>query len=194
MRKAPAKVLEPADLRRVLKHVQNQRYPTRNTVIVLLSFKAGLRACEIAGLDWAMVLQSDYSVSDKIYVSANIAKKGSKRFIPMHKELRQALQKLHLTQNKPVEGAIIVSERGRRHMTAGAVVNYFGALYQELGLSGCSSHSGRRTFITNAAKAITQAGGSLRDVQELAGHRALTTTERYIQGDRDAQRKLISMI
>ncbi len=194
MRKAPAKVLEPTDLCRVLKNVQKQRYPKRNTVIILLSFKAGLRACEIAGLDWTMVLQSDYTVGEQIYVSANIAKKGSKRFIPMHEDLRKALTILHKRSKSPKEGAIIVSERGRCNMTAGAVVNYFGALYQELGLSGCSSHSGRRTFITNAAKAITQAGGSLRDVQELAGHRALTTTERYIQGDREAQRKLITMI
>ena len=79
-------------------------------------------------------------------------------------------------------------------MSAGSIVNYFAQLYGELGLSGCSSHSGRRTFITNAAKAIVQAEGSLRDVQELAGHRAITTTERYIQGDRAAQRKLISLI
>ena len=56
MRKLPAKVLEADDVRRVLAHVKEQRHPTRNKVIVLLSFKAGLRACEIAGLDWTMVL------------------------------------------------------------------------------------------------------------------------------------------
>lgn len=193
MRKAPAKVLEPTDLCRVLKHVQTQRYPTRNRVIILLSFKAGLRACEIAGLDWAMVLQSDYTVSDQLYISANIAKKGSKRFIPNHKQLKAALRALHRDLDRPKQGPVIVSERGS-HMAPGAIVNYFMTLYRELNLEGCSSHSGRRTFITNAAKAVTQAGGSLRDVQELAGHRALTTTERYIQGDRIAQVRLISMI
>ena len=41
---------------------------------------------------------------------------------------------------------------------------------------------------------LAQVGGSLRDVQELAGHRALTTTERYIEGDRDAQRRLIALL
>lgn len=79
-------------------------------------------------------------------------------------------------------------------MTPGSVVNWFTALYAEAGLEGCSSHSGRRTFITNAARLVAKVGGCLRDVQELAGHSALTTTERYIEGDRDAQRKLVGLM
>ena len=79
-------------------------------------------------------------------------------------------------------------------MTARSIVNWFAELYDELGLDGCSSHSGRRTFITNAARLVSKTGGSLRDVQELAGHSALSTTERYIEGDRDAQRKLVRML
>ena len=75
-----------------------------------------------------------------------------------------------------------------------SIVNWFTVIYAELGLIGCSSHSGRRTFITTAARLVSKTGGSLRDVQELAGHSALTTTERYIEGDRDAQRKLVRML
>lgn len=193
MSRAPAKVLEPDDLRRVLKHVKNQRHPVRNKAIILLSFKAGLRACEIAGLDWKMILKSDYSVSDVMYVSKDIAKKGSFRHIPINSQLKTALKHLHREFKQPRAGPVIRSERDG-HMTAGSIVNYFGGLYRDLELYGCSSHSGRRTFITNAAKALSRSGGSLRDIQELAGHKALTTTERYIQGDRDAQRKLVSMI
>jgi integrase/recombinase XerC len=79
-------------------------------------------------------------------------------------------------------------------MTPRSVVNWFKGHYDELGLQGCSSHSGRRTFITRSARLVSRAGGSLRDVQELAGHRAITTTERYIEGDRDAQRRLVRML
>jgi integrase/recombinase XerD len=79
-------------------------------------------------------------------------------------------------------------------MTPHSIVNWFKRIYSEIGLDGCSSHSGRRTFITRSARLIHKTGGSLRDVQELAGHRSLTTTERYIAGDRDAQRKLIRLI
>ena len=193
MSRAPAKVLEPGDLCRVLKHVKKQRHPNRNTAIILLSFKAGLRACEIAGLEWSMVLKSDYTLSDVIYISKAIAKRGSQRHIPTNHQLQTALTRLHKELGRPRAGPVITSERGG-HMTAGSIVNYFSRLYATLELTGCSSHSGRRTFITNAAKALSRSGGSLRDVQELAGHKALTTTERYIQGDRDAQRKLVSMI
>jgi integrase/recombinase XerD len=59
---------------------------------------------------------------------------------------------------------------------------------------GCSSHSGRRTFITHAARVVHQAGASLRDVQLLAGHRSIQATQRYIDGDTGAQRKLVALI
>jgi integrase/recombinase XerD len=79
-------------------------------------------------------------------------------------------------------------------MSPRSIVNWFARQYAQLGLSGCSSHSGRRTFITRAARALAKSGGSLRDIQELAGHRAITTTEKYIEGDREAQRKLVRLI
>ena len=62
------------------------------------------------------------------------------------------------------------------------------------GLTGCSSHSGRRTFITNAARKLHRVGASLRDVQTLAGHRSIETTQGYIDGDTDAQRRLVKII
>jgi integrase/recombinase XerD len=161
--------------------------------MILLSFKAGLRACEIAGLEWPMVLGSDKRVAHQIVIARGIAKKGSGRQIPLNAKLRKALQRLHIAEGEPTIGALIRSERGE-NMSAGSVVNWFGQVYRELGLNGCSSHSGRRTFITASARVLAKTGGSLRDIQELAGHRALTTTERYIEGNRAAQRKLISLL
>lgn len=79
-------------------------------------------------------------------------------------------------------------------MTAGTISNWFAHQYRELGLEGCSSHSGRRTMITMAARSLAKVGGSLRDVQELAGHRHLATTEGYIEGDRAVQRRLVDLL
>ncbi len=193
MYRQPARVLRPEDVRLLLEHVEGQRHRERNRVIILLSFKAGLRACEISGLQWPMVLATDHRLGDVLTITGSIAKMGSGRRIPVHKELKRGLSVLHRTLDRPATGFVIQSQRGGK-MTPDSIVNWFAGLYRELGLNGCSSHSGRRTFITRTARLLAKTGGSLRDVQELAGHRALTTTERYIAGDRDAQRRLIALI
>lgn len=189
----PASIVAPTDVQSCLRHVELQRYPDRNKVIVLLSFKAGLRACEIAGLTWSMVLGSDGKVSSQVIVSRDIAKGASGRVIPMHRDLQSALYLLHQKEGCRRTGHVIRSERGDC-LSAASVVNWFAVLYRQLGLIGCSSHSGRRTFITSSARLLARTGGSLRDIQELAGHRSLTTTERYIEGDRVAQQQLIALL
>jgi integrase/recombinase XerD len=70
----------------------------------------------------------------------------------------------------------------------------FQGWYRDLGLVGCSSHTGRRTFITETAKKVYTVGGSLRDIQVMVGHRSLNTTQRYIDYDSDAQRKVVSLL
>lgn len=79
-------------------------------------------------------------------------------------------------------------------MSPGSTADWFGDLYCSVGFNGCSSHSGRRTFITGAARHISQVGGSLRDVQYLAGHASLSTTQIYIDGDGEALRKVVDLI
>jgi integrase/recombinase XerD len=189
----PAKVLGPGEERRLLARAGRGHHAIRNRAMVGLSFKAGLRACEIAGLDWSMVLKPNGRIGPWIMIGDSIAKNGRGRRVPLHRDLATALERLHRHQERPLEGPVIRSQRGG-HMTPRSVVNWFKLLYLGLGLSGCSSHSGRRTFITRTARLASKAGGCLRDVQELAGHRAITTTERYIEGDRDAQRKLVQML
>ena len=140
-----------------------------------------------------MVLRPNSQIGSVLYIAGGIAKNGTARRIPMNPDLRVALIRLRAERGNPVSGAVIRSERGT-NMTAGSIVNWFAATYAAMGLEGCSSHSGRRTFITRSARLLTRTGGSLRDIQELAGHRSLTTTERYIEGDRDAQRKLVRLV
>ena len=79
-------------------------------------------------------------------------------------------------------------------MSSQSIVNFFKSLYSDLGLIGCSSHSGRRTFITNCARKIGTVGGSLRDVQYLAGHSSLQTTQRYIEGSAESKVKVVGLV
>jgi integrase/recombinase XerD len=190
-----AKVLTEAQMRSALRHLETTRYPERDRVIFLLSVKAGLRAKEIAALRWSMVTDAEGELSDVIALENKASKgNGGGRTIPMNRDLIAALaawREVHVPRRRGEY--VVVSERGDR-MTANSVVHWFQRLYESLGFDGCSSHSGRRTFVTNAAKKATLVGGSLRDVQELAGHASLQTTQRYIQGDTEAKRKLVNLI
>jgi integrase/recombinase XerD len=138
-----------------------------------------------------MVLSAGGEIGTVLELQNHAAKKGSGRSIPLHEDLRQAIAILR--RASPGLGPIIRSERGGP-MTPLSIVIWFSRAYDALGFEGCSSHSGRRTFITRAARLVHKAGGSLRDVQLLAGHRSIQTTQRYIDGDSDAQRRLVSLI
>src|SRR3954462_8880130 len=86
-----AKVITPGMLTRMLGSVRRSRYPRRNRVIVLLGVKAGLRACEIAGLEWSMVLDGQGSIGCSLNVWDAIPNKRSGRRIPIHPQLRRFL-------------------------------------------------------------------------------------------------------
>jgi integrase len=186
-----AKILSPHEVEDLLFFAKTTRYPDRNRAIVLLSVKAGLRAAEIAKLTWRMIVDPVGNVGYRIELEDRAAKKRSGRIIPLNSQLRDAL--ITLRGSCTGQGAVVRSERGQA-MTPLSIVVWFNRAYRATGLEGCSSHSGRRTFITRAARVVHKAGGSLRDVQLLAGHRSIQTTQRYIDGDSDAQRRLVSLI
>jgi integrase/recombinase XerD len=196
-----------AAVKRMVDYVEaNHRYPHRDRVIVLLSFKAGMRRMEIAGLLRRMVMNAEGIVDTVIHLENSIAKKGAGRIVPINPELREAIIELmRVVPGRPSD-PLILSERAMREnedepgtasiqpMLAGSIGYWFYKLYKASGLYGCSSHSGRRTFITRGGRRIGQVGGSLRDVQYLAGHKSLSTTQGYIDTDTVAQRKLVDIV
>jgi integrase len=193
-----AKTLTKQQAAAIFAFLGNSRNGLRDQTIFLLSVRAGLRAKEIANLQWFMVLDPDGEVADMIHLT-DIASKGrSGRVIPLNKQLHQHLKRLlDVEREKPrfdQSVSRVITTQRRSATSAQAIVNKFQYWYQTLGLLGCSSHSGRRTFITNAARKISSVGGSLRDVQSLAGHSSLQTTQRYIEFNSDARRKIVDLI
>jgi integrase len=137
-----------------------------------------------------MVLDARGQISGFIEVRDTIAKMRSGRRVPLHADLRRALVRLKARQL--AAGPIVKSARGGP-MKPNSLVNWFIVLFDELGFKGCSSHSGRRTFITNAARNAHRTGCSLRDVQLLAGHKSIQVTQAYIDGQTSAQRRLVAL-
>jgi integrase/recombinase XerD len=140
-----------------------------------------------------MITDADGDVGVAIQLRDEASKGRSGRVIPLHAELRSALEELRQHDRPKPNDFVIRTERSRR-TSAQAIVNLFARWYEVLGFHDCSSHSGRRTFITNAARKISTVDGSLRDVQMLAGHSNLRTTQRYIEPNASAQRKIVQLI
>jgi integrase len=181
-----AKILSKGQIEATQGYIAKTRYPARNRVILLLSTKAGLRAKEIAALTWSMITNGGGELGNAIHLQDKASKGKSGRIIPLNGELRSALHGLHRAVSPKPDDFVITTERSKR-TSAQAIVNLFARWYHELGFNGCSSHSGRRTFITNTARKISTVDGSLRDVQILAGHANLRTTQRYIEPNERAQ-------
>jgi integrase/recombinase XerD len=197
-----SKTLTPKQESMILGYLENRRNSLRNRIMFLLSCKSGLRAKEISGLKWKNILTDEIKVGDTIHLTNDISKgKNGGRVIPIHKTLKPLLQELLEIHSKRIRGnktalyetSLIQTERSKSS-TPQVIVNFFHTLYKDLGLIGYSSHSGRRTFITNTARKVSTVGGSLRDIQYLAGHSTLQTTQRYIDHDSESQRKVVDLI
>ena len=63
-------------------------------------------------------------------------------------------------------------------------------LYHRAGIYGASSHSGRRSFITKLA----HSGVSAKVIMELAGHKHLGTTQRYIELNDEMRRAAVELL
>ena len=190
-----AKIINPKMVNATLNYLDGTRHPIRNRLIFLLSVKLGLRAKEIACLTWSMILDAEGDFTDVLTLD-NSASKGKRggRIIPLSQTITDALSThFDTTHRKEPHHRIIQTERSDK-VAPQVIVNMFQRWFADLGYEGCSSHSGRRTFITNASKKISSVGGSLRDIQYLAGHSSLQTTQRYIEGDSRAREKVVELV
>lgn len=193
-----AKTLNKQQIEMISSYLRQHRNGLRNQTIFLLSVRSGLRAKEIAGLKWRELLMPEGNVGDTIQLTNSTSKGRSGRSIPLHPSIKTNLVLILENQKKhrnfdPRTSHVVRTERATS-TTAQTVVSMFHRWYKMLGLLGCSSHSGRRTFITETAKKISLVGGSLRDIQMLAGHQSLQTTQRYIDADSAAQARVVNLL
>ena len=193
-----SKTLNKSQIEMMRTYLRSKRNGLRNETIFLLSVKGGLRSKEISQLSWKEVCDSDGKVSDHISLTNRSSKGHSGRIIPLHKEVRNNLIELLDIHKRyygfDINNSFVVRTERSPFTSSQSIVNMFQSWYKRLGLLGCSSHSGRRTFITETSKKISLVGGSLRDIQMMVGHSSLQTTQRYIESDSESQRKVVDLL
>ena len=186
-----AKVLTRQQQDAVLSYLATTRHAVRNRVVFLLSVKAGLRAKEIASLTWAMVTDANGEIGDAVSLQDKASKGKSGGIVWMNKGLKAALVDL---REQGLRGDFVITTERSKAASAQSIVNMLWCWYRDLGFDGCSSHSGKRTLITIAARRISAVVGSMHDVQLLARHSSPNMTMRYVDADAEAMRRVVDLI
>ena len=186
-----AKTLSPAEIEQVLAYIATRRFALRNRVMVLVSFWSGMRVGEIASLKVGDVANTDGTVKAEVRLSAEQTKGRQPRTVFLSEKLRVELQRyLDLRRAYTDPAQILFVTAGSKAFTANGLALHFFWLYRKAGIAGASSHSGRRSFITNlAAKGI-----GVRVLASLAGHRSIAVTQKYIDVNDDMKRNAVELI
>lgn len=187
---AQAKALTEQELDRVLKYVETKKFAQRDRALVLTSFLSGMRAKEIASLKFKDIMHEDGTIKNEVRLTADMTKGRHGRVVFLSERLRDELAKYARTRatNHPHMPVFFTSNRAG--FNANGLCQHFWWLYKRAGVSGASSHSGRRTFITRLA----EKGVGVRVLASLAGHRSIAITQRYIDVNDDMKRRAVELV
>ena len=185
-----ARVLNSQELRRVLDHVATRRHSARNRCCLLLTHYAGMRVGEVAALRINDVLNSDNTIKDEVRLLPEQTKGKHARTVylneRMKKELTSYIRCLRIKdQTKP-----LFYTQKQAGFSANSLAQYFFYLYRNVGLMECSSHSGRRGFLTGLANK----GTAIHILKSLAGHRNISTTATYLYSSPDQLKAAVELI
>ncbi|MBB3967195.1 tyrosine-type recombinase/integrase [Rhizobium metallidurans] len=186
-----ARVLNDAEIRRLLAVVSQTKHAGRNRLALMLSHFAGLRVGEIAALIVRDVIDSDGTVREQLRLRGEVTKGGQARVVFLNDKLRREIERHH-AEWKPRPEAyspLLITQR-RTAFSANTLCQLMGQIYKLAGLDGATSHSGRRWFITRLA----HSGVSPKVIMTLAGHRNLTTTQRYIDVRDDMMKAAVDLL
>lgn len=186
-----AKVLTEKELKIVLATVAHGRHAARNRALILTSFWTGMRVGEIAALRIGDVINGDGTIKDEIRLSADQTKGSKGRVVMLGDKIRKELSMYAASiKTDDTQRPFFYSQRNRDGFTANTLCQHFAAIYKNAGLSGASSHSGRRTFITTLANK----GVGVRVLMALAGHQNISTTQRYIDLNDEMMKIAVGLI
>ena len=181
-----ARTLTDAEFTWLLDQVQLRAHAGRNKMMLKMLHGAGLRVGELAALLVSDLLNADGSVRDQIILQPHQTKGRQQRMVYLNEKLK--IELAEYVKTKDCAGYLFKTQK-RDHFTSNTLQAVVTSLYRRVGLAGCSSHSGRRSFITKLASA----GVSARVLQELAGHRNLATTQRYIDVTDAMKRRAVEL-
>lgn len=189
---ATAKSLTSAEIDKVLNYIDQHAFAKRNRIMFLLTVAGGLRVSEVAGLTIGDVRDADGGIRSEVYLNSNRVKHGHARTIYINTKLQHEIAEYVATRNWIDETqTLFPTARGPRcAFTPNTLAQHFYWLYKRVGIKQGSSHSGRKTFLTS----LSQQGISVFVLASLAGHKSITTTQKYITVNDDMKRRAVELV
>jgi len=195
-----ARTLNENELKLLLLYISTRKYAARDRAMVLMTYMGGMRIGEVAALAIKDVLNTDGTIKLEINLTAAQTKGNHSRTVVLAAKLRVELMDYLLTRfdkhalaalaNTSAYNKPLFTTQKREGFSANTLTYTMTMLYKHSGLNGCSSHSGRRTFITK----LSSKSVPLKVLMEMVGHRNLQTTQRYIDVTADMKRAAIELI
>ncbi|MBT8635510.1 tyrosine-type recombinase/integrase [Polynucleobacter paneuropaeus] len=187
-----AKVLNNAEIRKVLDYCATRKHASRNRALVMMMFNTGMRVSEVSSLRIRDVMDTDGNIKNEIRLLAENTKANEARTVFVNEKLRRELQQYaKLLVNINLNCKFFYSQkRDSDGFTANTLTQHFHYLYKRVGLDGASSHSSRRTFITTLANK----GIGVRVIMGLSGHKALSSVQCYIDCNSELMRNAVEMV
>ena len=171
-----ARTLNDRELQKLLEFVSKKKNSRRNRTILLMTHLAGMRIGEVAAVRYCDVVAPDCTVRSEICLSANQTKGDRGRTVLLNERMRTELA-AYVSMYRPRDAKMPLFYTQRSAgFSANSLTQVINAMYKHAGFYGCSSHSGRRGFLTN----LSEKGVSARVMMALAGHKNMATTQRYI--------------
>ena len=190
MKQSP--VLTEKQVKQLLHSVKMTRHSSRNRLIVVLSYYVGLRACEICSLTVGDVFDGEGNIKDTVILKSHQTKGNKSNSVYLSDTVKDEIRKYFSEYSylKTLKQSSLLQSQKGGGFSSMTIQHLFKKLYKSIGLDDCSSHSGRRTMITQLA----EKGVSVRVIQELARHSDLSTTQRYIDVSVDKLRNAVSLV
>lgn len=166
----PPRILSPIEYRALR---DTARDDARIAAIIEILLQTGIRIGELANVRTDDVFVGDNGKEGHLYVRAQ--ENRAERTVPLNKAAESALKRYLEIRPKTAAKALFITKTGRPLLVRNirtAIDRY----YKKAGITGAKVNDLRHTWIAHHLSS----GASLVLISKVAGHKRLSTTERYL--------------
>lgn len=168
-------IIDTKKFKTILKYVSSLSNGKQIAMMFKFSFM-GLRLCNWYRLQIQDVCDSQGKVKDVISLTSdkNKGSRGVNYYMTddMKEDIKEYIKDLDTSNPKTY---LFISQKTGKPYCKNSLTNLFHKIYADLGIENCSTHCGRRNFITN----LLVNGVDITSVKTLVGHRHIQTTSLY---------------